>query len=161
MPGQFTGQRGLAQGFIDGMIKDGLTNEQIVKNLTLAGISYRMQNMYSDVNRIRLEKFGSEGIKGLDMQTPVPTNLMREWEGNTDFKFRVVVQYDYTPTGSNDVTQGASTLYYDRPPTVNDVLEDWGVRVKTLEGNFAGYDHISRIEGIAEINYFYNTPKRT
>jgi hypothetical protein len=85
---------------------------------------------------------------------------MREWEGNTDFKYRAVVQYEFTPTGGDEVQKGATTLYYDRPPTVDDVLEDWGVRVKTLEGNFAGYDHISRIEGIAEINYFYNTPKR-
>jgi hypothetical protein len=159
MPGQFEGTRGQAQSFIPGMVGEGLTNAQIVDNLKLAGLSYRTANMYADVNRIRLEQFAGEGLKGFDVDTPVPSNLMKEWQGETDFKYRVVVQYDYTDSNAGMQYNAGTTLYYDEPPTVSQVLEDWDIRVKTLEGGFGSTTDIQQIEGIKEINYFYNTPK--
>lgn len=160
MPGQFTGTRGEAQSYIPGLIREGYTNTEIISTLQSYGLSYRTANMYADVNRLRLEQFGAQGIKGLDIYTPVPQNLMREWQGDTRFQYRVVVQYQYTPGGGGDPVTGATTLYYDDAPSINEVLDDWGVRVQTLEGGFGSTTNIQRVDEIKEINYFYNTPKR-
>lgn len=160
MPGQFTGNRGMAQEYISSMIKEGLTNAQIVGTLQDYGMTYRLQHMYSDVNRVRLEEFAAEGIKGMDMFTPIPTNFMREWEGDTSFKYRVVVEYEYQTGEGDAIAKAATTLYYDRPPTVNDVMEDWGVRVQSIESGVMGYEQVGQIEGINRISYFYNIPKR-
>lgn len=159
MPGQYTGSRGFAQEWISSLVKEGYTNAQIVETLRDYGMGYRLQNMYADVNRIRLEQFAAEGIKGIDVYTPIPETLMREWQGETEFKYRVVVQYEFTPSDGGEVVKSASTLYYDEAPTVSQVLEDWDVRVKTLEGGFGSTVDVGRIEGITELNYYFNTPK--
>jgi hypothetical protein len=161
MPGQFKGIRGQAQEYISSLIKEGLTNAQIVGILQNYGMTYRLSNMYSDVNRLRLEQFGAEGIKGLNVYTPVPTNLMREWQGETDYRYRVIVQYKYQSSETGEIGEKATTLYYDKPPTISDVLDDWGLRVKTIEGGYGSPQDVERIEEIKEINYFYNVPKRS
>lgn len=160
MPGQFTGTRGAAQEYISSLIKEGLTNAQIVGTLQDYGLSYRLQHMYSDTNRIRLEEFAAQGIKGMDIHTPIPSNLMREWEGDVSYKYRVVVEYEYETGEFGVVGKAATTLYYDRPPTVNEVMEDWGVRVQSIESGVMGYEQVKAIEGISRISYFYNIPKR-
>lgn len=159
MPGQYTENRGQAQEWISALVKEGLTNAQIVGMLQDYGMGYRLQNMYADVNRIRLEQFAAEGLRNIDIHTPVPETLMREWQGETEFKYRVVVQYEYTPSAGGETVKAASTLYYDEAPTVSGVLEDWDVRVKTLEGGFGSTVDIARIEGITEINYYINREK--
>jgi hypothetical protein len=159
MPGQFTGNRGEAQAYIPGFIQEGLTNSEIVDILKESGLSYRASNMYSDVNRLRLEQFGAEGIKNMDIYSAIPRNLMREWQGDTEYRYRVVIQYKYTPEGGDDQLETATTLYYNDAPTINDVLEDWSVRMKTLEGGFGSTVNVGVIDEIKEINYFYNTPK--
>lgn len=159
MPGQYTGNRGQAQEYLSGLIREGLTNSEIVDFLRGEGLSYRLQNMYADVNRTRLEQFGAEGIKKLDISTPVPERLMRDWEGDVSFKYRVVVQYEYTPSGGGESVKAGTTLYYDTRPSMQDVLEDWDVRVKTLEGGFGSTTDIMQIEQVTEINYFVNKVK--
>lgn len=159
MPGQFTGKRGEAQTWIGAFINEGMTNAEIVSTLQGVGLGYRQMNMYSDINRVRLEQFAGQGLRGFDEDTPIPRNLMREWQGDTQYKYRVVVQYEYTPSGAEQTAKGATTMYYNQPPTINDVMEDWQVRVKTIEGGFVGYEHVGQIENVTEINYFYNTPK--
>jgi hypothetical protein len=160
MPGQFDGIRGMAQEYISALIKEGQTNAQIVGILQDQGLSYRTSNMYNDVNRIRLEQFAAQGIKGLDLYTPVPINLMREWQGDTSFRYRVVVQYSYSPGAGLDDINAATTLYYNEQPTINDVLDDWNTRVKTLEGGYGSTTNIQRINEIREIDYFVNRPKQ-
>lgn len=159
MPGQYTGNRGMAQEWISSFINEGYTNAQIVKTLQDYGLGYRQMNMYADANRIRLEQFAGEGLKGFDQDTPIPTNMMRTWEGDTTYRYRVVVQYEYTVSGTDTIAKGATTMYYNSPPTINEVMEDWQVRVKTIEGGFLGYEQISQIENMTEINYFINQPK--
>jgi hypothetical protein len=159
MPGQFSGTRGSAQGWIAAMIGEGATNAQIADFLQLNNLSYRTQNMYADINRIRLEQFAGQKIKNFDMDTPIPERLMGEWQGNTDYRYRVVVQYEYTPRGGGDVLKGGTTLYYDQAPTVNEVLENWDVRRQTLEGGFGSDTTVDTIQTITEINYFVNRPK--
>jgi hypothetical protein len=161
MPGQFTGNRGVAQEYISSMISEGLTNAQIVGTLQDYGMGYRLQHMYSDTNRIRLEEFAGESIKNFDKDMPIPSNLMREWEGDTSYKYRVVVEYEYLTGDGDTVAKAGTTLYYDRPPTVNDVMEDWGVRVQSIESGVMGYEQVAQIEGISRISYFYNIPKRS
>jgi hypothetical protein len=160
MPGQFTGNRGSAQEWISSLIKEGFTNAQIVGTLQDYGMGYRLQHMYSDTNRIRLEEFAAQGIKGMDAYTPIPSNLMREWEGDISYKYRVVVEYEYITGADGTLAKAATTMYYNRPPTVNDVMEDWGVRVQSIESGVMGYEQVSQIEGISRISYFYNVPKR-
>lgn len=160
MPGRFTGTRGTAQEYISGLIKEGLTNAQIVGTLQDYGMSYRLSNMYADVNRIRLEQFGGLGLKNFDINTPIPTNLMSEWQGQTDYKFRVVIQYEYQSTDGEVGLTKATTLYYDYNPTIDEVIEDWGTRTQTLEGGFGSVPTVGRVGEIKEINYFYNVPKR-
>lgn len=160
MPGQFTGNRGAAQEWISSFIQSGYTNAQIVEALNEFGLSYRLSNMYSDVNRVRLEEFAAQGIRGLDQYTPVPTNLMREWQGETDFKYRVVVEYEYQTGEGGTLATAGTTLYYNKPPTINDVMEDWGVRMQTIESGVTGYEQVKQIENITRISYFYNVPKR-
>lgn len=159
MPGQYTGNRGLAQEFISSMITQGLTNAEIVGFLQERGIGYKLQHMYSDANRIRLEEFAAEGIKGFDRDTAIPANLMREWQGEIDYKYRVVVEYEYETGESGVIGKAATTLYYNRPPTVNEVMEDWDVRVQSIESGVMGYEQVKQIEGISRISYFYNVPK--
>jgi len=161
MPGQFTGNRGASQEWISSLIQQGLTNAQIVGTLQDYGLGYRLQQMYSDTNRIRLEEFAGESIKGLDQHTPIPTNLMREWEGDVSYKYRVVVEYEYETGTFGEIAKAGTTLYYDRPPAVNDVMEDWSVRVKSIESGVLGYEQVKQIEGISRISYFYNIPKRS
>jgi hypothetical protein len=159
MPGQFTGVRGMAQEYISSLIKEGLTNAQIVGTLQDYGMSYRLQHMYSDTNRIRLEEFAAQGIKGLGQYDPVPTNLMRQWEGDTSYKFRVVIEYEYQTGEEGTIAKGATTMYYNRAPSINDVMEDWGVRVQSIESGVMGYEQVKQIEDITRISYFYNVPK--
>ncbi len=159
MPGQFSGVRGLAQNFIPELIGEGMSNAAIVDFMRLNDLGYRTQSMYSDINRIRLEQFGAESIKGLDMFTQVPERFMREWQGEIDFRYRVVVQYEYVDAESGLLLKTASTLYYNDAPSVNIVLEDWDVRTKTLEGGFGSTVNVQRIEGITEVNYFVNRAK--
>ena len=159
MPGQFTGNRGQAQTYLTGLVKEGLTNAEIVGYLQQSGLGYRASNMYSDVNRTRLEQFAGEGLKGFDVDTPVPANLMREWQGDTNYKYRVVVQYKYTASGATAQFETATTLYYDSQPTISEVLEDFAVRTETIESGFGSAQGVSRIDEIKEINYFYNVPK--
>lgn len=159
MPGQFKGPRGMAQEWITSLIQQGLTNAQIVGTLQDYGMSYRLSNMYADVNRVRLEEFAAQGIKGLGMNDPVPSNLMREWQGDTEYKYRVVVEYEYQTGESGVIGKAGTTLYYNRPPSVNDVMEDWGVRVQSIESGVMGYEQVKQIEGITRISYFYNIPK--
>jgi len=160
MPGQFTGNRGEAQSYLKGLIEEGYTNSEIVTFLQSSGLGYRMSNMYADINRSRLEQFGGEGLKNFDIHTPVPTNLMAEWQGQTDYRYRVVIQYKYTNASGESDLDRATTLYYDTNPTVNEVLEDWNTRTKTIEGGFGSQQGVRRVDEIKEINYFYNTPKR-
>lgn len=159
MPGQYKGPRGMAQEWITSLINQGLTNSQIVGTLQDYGMSYRLSSMYSDVNRVRLEEFAAQGIKGLGMNDPVPPNLMREWQGDTEYKYRVVVEYEYQTGEAGTIAKAGTTLYYNRPPSVNDVMEDWGVRVQSIESGVMGYEQVSQIEGITRISYFYNVPK--
>lgn len=159
MPGQYTGIRGQAQAYIPGLITEGLSNAEIVDFLRESGLGYRTQNMYQDVNTIRLEQFGAAEIRNMNIYTPIPERLMREWQGQIDYRYRVVVQYEYTPSDGGELTKTATTLYYDEPPSISNVLEDWDVRTKTLEGGFGSTVNIHRIEGITEINYFVNRPK--
>ncbi len=159
MPGQFTGTRGQANVFIPALIREGFTNSEIVDFLRLNEFGYREQNMYADVNRIRLEQFGAEQIRGMDINTPIPERFMRTWEGKTDFAYRVVVQYSYTPTGGGEPVQTGTSLYYTEPPTVNEVLEDFAIRTQTLEGGFGSTVNVQRIDEIKEIDYFVNTAK--
>lgn len=159
MPGQFKGVRGQAQEFISAMIREGATNSQIVDFLQLNEFSYRLQNMYADINRIRLEQFAGQEIKGFDPDNPIPERLMSVWEGKTDYRYRVVVQYEYTPSGGGENLKKATTLYYDSAPSLNDVLEDWDVRQQTLEGGFGSNVNVGVVQNITEINYFVNRPK--
>jgi len=161
MPGQYSGSRGMAQEWISSLIQQGLTNAQIVGTLQDYGMGYRLTNMYSDTNRIRLEQFAAEGIKGMDQDTPIPSNLMRQWEGDISYRYRVVVEYEYQTGESGVIGKAGTTLYYDRPPTVNEVMEDWGVRTQSIESGVMGYEQVKAIEGISRISYFYNIPKRT
>lgn len=160
MPGQFTGSRGEAQAYIPGLIQEGYSNAEIVQTLQSYGIGYRTANMYADVNRVRLEQFAAQGIKGMDIYTPIPEGFMREWQGDTSFRYRVVVQYKYTPGGGGAQMEGGTTLYYNERPTIDDVLNDWGTRTQTLEGGYGSTNNVRRIDEIKEINYFLNTPKR-
>lgn len=160
MPGQFTGIRGTAQEYISSLIQEGLGNAQIVGILQDYGMSYRLQHMYSDVNRIRLEEFAAQGIKGLDQNTPVPTNLMREWQGETGYKYRVVIEYSYETGTDGTIAKAGTTLYYDSPPSINDVMDDWAVRMQSIESGVMGYEQVKQIENIERISYFYNVPKR-
>ena len=160
MPGQYTGTRGQAQSYLSGLIKEGFNNAEIVSFLQGSGLGYRASNMYSDVNRTRLELFAGEGLKGFDMDTPVPNNLMREWQGDTNYKYRVVVQYKYSAAGATSQLETGTTLYYDYQPTINEVMEDFGTRTKTIESGFGSAQGVSRIDEIKEINYFVNVPKR-
>lgn len=159
MPGQYAGNRGSAQEWISAFIKEGMTNTEIVKQLQDYGLGYRQQSMFADVNRLRLEQFAAEGIKGMDIYTPIPEKFMREWQGETEYKFRVVVQYKYTSGENGEQKETGTTLYYNEAPTVNQVLEDWNVRVKTLEGGFGSTTDIEQIDEIKEIDYFVNRPK--
>jgi hypothetical protein len=159
MPGQFTGIRGSAQEYISSLIGEGLTNAQIVGTLQDYGLGYRLQQMYSDTNRIRLEEFAAQGLKGFDQDTPIPANLMREWQGETDYRYRVVVEYEYETGTDGTIAKAGTTLYYDRPPTVNEVMEDWAVRVQSIESGVMGYEQVKQIEGVTRISYFYNIPK--
>lgn len=160
MPGQWTGNRGIAQEYISSLIKEGLTNASIVGLLQDYGISYRLQHMYSDVNRIRLEEFAAEGIRGLDRSTPIPVNLMRQWEGDTTYKYRVVVEYEYETGAFGETAKAATTLYYNRPPSVDDVMEDWGTRIQSIESGVMGYEQVVAVGDVSRISYFYNVPKR-
>lgn len=160
MPGQFTGSRGEAQNYLSGLIQEGYNNSEIVSFLQGSGLGYRTSNMYSDVNRARLEIFGGQGLKSFDADTPIPNNMMREWQGETNYKYRVVVQYKYSASGASAQFETGTTLYYDYQPTMNEVLEDFGTRTKTIEGGYGSAQGVSRIDEIKEINYFYNTPKR-
>jgi len=160
MPGQFTGNRGEAQSYLSGLIKEGYNNVEIVGFLQSSGLGYRTSNMYSDVNRTRLEIFGGQGLKGFDVDTPIPNNMMREWQGETNYKYRVVVQYKYSSTGATQQFETGTTLYYDEQPTLNQVLEDFATRTQTIESGYGSAQGVSRIDEIKEINYFYNTPKR-
>ena len=159
MPGQFTGTRGQANVFIPELIGEGLSNVEIVDFLRLNDFGYRATNMYADINRIRLEQFGAEQIRGMAIDTPIPERLMRTWEGQTDFDYRVVVQYRYTPSGGGEQQETATTLYYTQPPTVGEVMEDFAIRTKTLEGGFGSTVNVQRIDEIKEIDYFVNRAK--
>jgi hypothetical protein len=159
MPGQYSGSRGMAQEWISSLINNGLTNSQIVDTLRDYGMGYRLANMYSDANRIRLEEFAAEGIKGMDQDTRIPSNLMRQWEGDTSYKYRVVVEYEYQTGESGVIGKAGTTLYYDQAPTVNEVMEDWGVRMQSIESGVMGYEQVKAVEGVSRISYFYNIPK--
>ena len=159
MPGQFTGNRGQAQEFLMQFIQEGLSNSQIVSAIRDEGLGYRLQNMYADINRTRLEQFAGEGLRNLDQFTPIPEKLMREWQGDTTYNYRVVVRYEYTPSSGGDPVKAATTMYYNERPSIDNVMEDWQVRVKTIESGALGYEQVGQIESMTEVNYFVNRPK--
>lgn len=153
MPSQYKGNRGEAIQYIPALIEEGFGNSYIVDFLRLNDLGYNTQRMYEDINRIRLEGIGADQIKGLDAYDPVPDRLMRQWSGDTEFNYRVVVEYNYFSTDSLQWEKGYTTLYYMDNPSQSNVLDDWAIRRQTIENT---YGKVQEISGESAIHYYRN-----
>lgn len=153
MPAPFRGIRGEAISYIPALIEQGWNNSQIVNFLRDYDLSYRTQNMYADINRLRLEEVAAATISGMDLETPIPERLMREWHGDTEHPFRVVIKYEYFDTNTLTTGTTGTTLYFDQEPTQAEVLDYWEVHKETIK---ALYNNVQEIYDATKIEYFRN-----
>jgi hypothetical protein len=153
MPEPYKGNRGIAQNIISSMIEEGFTNTQITDFLRLNDYGYRNQYMLNDINRLRLESFGASEIRGLSSDVQIPERLMREWHGSVEYKYRVVVEYDYFDTNTLDIRRTGTTIYYNAPPTQDEVMRDWEIRRQTIENT---YGNVQEVMGEVKVGYFRN-----
>ena len=153
MPEPYKGNRGTAVNFIPELVNEGLSNSQIVDFLRLNDMGYRTQNMYADINRIRLEGFGADAINNMSIYDPVPEKFMRTWHGSTEYTYRVVIEYDYMDTNTKTMQNTGTTLYYDHAPSQDEVLHDWELRRQTI-GNT--YGHVDKVYNETRVSYFRN-----
>ena len=154
MPDPYKGIRGQAVNYIPALIEEGLSNAQIVDFLRLNELGYRTQNMYNDINRLRLEGFGAGEIGRMSIYDPVPERWMREWHGNTDYDYRVVIEYEYFDTNALDTKKTGTTIYYDHAPSQEEVLRDWEIRRQTIENTYGKVQEVFRE---TRVSYFRNT----
>lgn len=160
MPGQGTGNRGQANLFIPSLIEEGMNNAQIVDFLRLNDMGYRSQNMYSDINRVRAEINAHAMIADRFFDEPIPERYMKTWEGDTSKRYRVVIQYNYGVTDGGGLGSKGTTLYYNRRPTQEQIMQDWEIRRQTLESGAGSPQDVEQIIGIKSIDYFKNVKKR-
>jgi hypothetical protein len=153
MPEPYKGNRGIAQNIISAMIDEGYLNTQITDFLRLNDYGYRNQLMIQDINRLRLESFGAAEIRSMSISDPVPDRFMREWHGSMEYKYRVVVEYDYYDTNTLDIRRTGTTIYYNAPPSQEEVLRDWEIRRQTIENT---YGNVQEVMGEVKVGYFRN-----
>lgn len=151
MAGGYKGNRGEAQSYIEGFLEQGYSKGEIADTLRDLGLGYRTQNMYRDINRAILEQFGAEGVRRLSGSSAIPENLMREWQGETEYNYRVVVTYDYFDNNELQMKSTGTTLYYNEAPTQDQVAEDFKVRRQTIENIYMRDD-----PEVKEISYYRN-----
>lgn len=154
MPGGYKGNRGVAQNYLGILIEEGMTNSEIVDFLRLNDLGYRSQNMYQDINRTRLETMSEVQVKGLSVYDPVPDRLMREWRGDTEFKYRAVVKFDFTDAKSGERQEYGQTYYFDKAPSEADVIEAFAANADYIR---AAYPNMQDISGATKVYYYRNT----
>jgi len=154
MPGEFTGNRGTAQSYLTRLVEEGYTNGEIVGWLREEGIGYRYQSMLNDINRTRLEINGAYEIARLDPDAPIPERLMRTWHGDTDFAYRVVINYDFFDTRSMTTSTSGTTLYFDHPPSESEVMSYFDKHKESLQSL---YNNVEEVFHATRVMYFRNT----
>lgn len=152
----FTGRQ-VALNYIPQLIEEGLNNSAIVSFLKEQGFGYRNQNMFADVNRMRLENFGASFIPKLTPESQVPDRFMREWEGDTEYTYRVVVKYEYEPGEGGEAKVGGTTFYFDNPPTQAEVSELFELRRDTLGDSTPD---VGEVFGVTSAYYYKNVKQR-
>lgn len=156
MSGGYKENRGIAQGYMPGLISQGLSSSEIIGWLKEEGLTYRTQNMYADINRMRIEQIGAEMIKGFDPDMSIPEKWMRTFNGETSYNYRALVQYSYLPAGESEMQIKWSTLYYNEAPSQNQVLTDWETRMGTIFSGFGSPGAVDAVSGVEGINYYVN-----
>lgn len=156
MPEPYKGNRGVAQSYIPELVSEGFTNSQIVDFLQLNGVSYRTQNMYADINRLRLENFGALALPNLDPAEAIPEKLMRQWTGDTSYNYRVVIKYDYFNTSTLQKEEGGTTLYFEDAPSQDEVFDAWDIRKQTLQAGVGSGQNIQEVFGATKFLYYRN-----
>lgn len=153
MPGEYKGNRGTAQSYIGQLIEEGLSNAQITSWLRENDIGYRYQSMLNDINRTRLEFQGAYAISRLDPDAPIPERLMRTWHGETEFSYRVVINYDFFDTTTMTTSTSGTTLYFDHPPSEREVM---GYFEKHKESLQSLYNNVQEVFHATRVMYFRN-----
>jgi hypothetical protein len=153
MPGEYKGRRGSAQSYIPQLIEEGYSNREIVDWLSENDLSYRNQYMLADINRSRLENQGAWAIKNLDPDAPIPERWMRSWHGETDFAYRVVINYEFFDTRTMTTSTSGTTLYFDHPPSESEVLSYFEQHKESLQ---ALYNNVEEVFHAQRIMYFRN-----
>ena len=151
------GGRENALTYIPQLIEEQLSNTQIVRFLREQGFGYRNQNMFEDVNRVRLENFGASFVPTLDRDSIIPDRFMRTWEGSVDYDYRAVVKYEYLDPDTGTVKTTGTTIYFDTPPSQAEVTEMFEVRRQTIEEL---YSHVDLVYGAIKVHYFKNVLPR-
>lgn len=151
------GGRENALTFIPRLIGEGFRNTQIVNFLREQGLGYRTQNMFADINQIRLENFGASMIPRLEETAAIPERLMRTWEGDTTYPYRAVVKFEYIDPETGQPKESGTTFYFSTQPTQEEVSELWAVRQQNLGYRDEGEIQVTKT---VSVQYFRNTAPR-
>ena len=152
--------RGFALNYIPLLIEEGLANTQIVNFLRSQGFGYRTQEMFADVNRVRLEGFGASFVTNLNPDAPVPERFMRTWEGNTEYNYRVVVKYEYIDPSTGIESTSGTAFYSNEPMSQNEVMDRWQIRKQSLHLTGSPPVPESDIIGTTQVLYYKNVASR-
>ena len=143
--------RNLSAGYIPGLIEEGYTNTEIVNILKDEGLSYRNQDMFRDINRLRLEEFGAIQVPRLGFDTPIPESLMRVRNIQSEYNYSAVIKYSYTDANTGLEMESGTTIYFDTPPSQAEVLSAFSMRQETLQNLYSNIQGISEAENV----YYY------
>lgn len=159
MTGEFKGNRGSAQIWLEALVGEEKTNREIIDWLRGQGMGYNDSRMRADINRTRLELLGADQINRLSAASVIPDNLMRERRIDTKFKYSVTIKFDYYDTSTLTTQEQGVTMYYKTAPTQDQVLDDFALRREALERGMI--DSPPNVQEIFQVNkiYYYKNRK--
>ena len=124
--GGLRGARLGAQSWILGLLEKGFGNTQITEFLREFELSYRNQDMFRDINRLREGILSQQAVRALGPGEEVPESAMQTRLQKYPWiePYRAEVTFAARNIETGEVTQRTVTQHFRQRPSQNDVLNE-------------------------------------
>ena len=122
--GGLRGARLGAQSWILGLLEKGFGNTQITEFLREFELSYRNQDMFRDINRLREGILSQQAVRALGPGEEVPESAMLPVLGRPVEPYRAVVTFAARNIETGEIVQRTVTNHFRQRPSQNDVLNE-------------------------------------
>lgn len=113
-----------AQGWIQRLLNLSLNNTSITTFLRERGLSYRNQNMLSDINRARVERQLAASGPRIGPGEVVPADRLETIKGRPDYPYRAIVTGEWRNPTTGEITKRSMTLHFSRLFSQSDVFAE-------------------------------------